>query len=938
MGALEMLPKKANYQSVTTSDVEEAKKDENEKKDDNVGLSIAFGLVGAAMCSPVMMSFASIIFSDSFFRPYMPSLVKLVLFSAAVHQLCYVATSTLPFAVGQVQDAGLIFLSAMARKIVVDGGPGGGVHGGGMVGGISQEEVSKETTLAAALWTLGLATAGLGVMLIVIGRLKLASLAQYLPVPVVGGYLGFIGFYCGQAGLALMSGVEVVRLRDYRHLMSVHALTRIAPGFGVAIAIKVAFILSSRYNASRTARALIIPSVLLSTVVAFYAILLATGSTLQDARDAGWVGQAPDDSSDSSSEDDSGGRGLLSYSCFAPWRMYFPEDAAVSTILMLVLRCLPKVAIVWVGMVLVVAFSSSLDIAAIEMELGRPLNYDAELCNSVGLGNLVSGLAGGFSGSYIFSQTILNLRSHVADRRSGLIVAFVELGLVFLVPIPPTALAPTCAFGGTLLVIAIELMDEWLVKARSKFSTSEFAVDVFTFGAIHLLGLEAGFAAGLVAAGLAFAASSAAQGGAVTLEPSAITRSVVMRDFEQRAFLSNAVRKNDIVVLQLKGFVFFGAAANVLAQFKLRLHLVDFDSSQSAKRGDALDTTLYRRLRARITTGETPRTPPPSRLGISVRAAAVHDDPISPRFVVVDCRDFAGVDATAARACFLPLLRMLRDAGSVIYFAGLWTAVAKTLTGHGVHLEHTFPNLDAALERAEDGVLRSDFHGYTSFRSSHHKPDALPPRRPPRQTSEPTSPIASLFSVSSSSPPPPPPPEEQEKQDTLVAILSDYLFANTRGIPAAAEIKARSVSADAEEETLAETLQTSAAKLSGYFENSTLQAGTTLLAASVAPDRLFFIASGVVDFEYEGEDHHKKRILRVTRGGVCGELNFFLRRPQRFACRVIEDADVFILHRRDADAMRSQDPDLFILLQTGLLKNLCLQVEDSLGSSLFSHT
>jgi len=46
------------------------------------------------------------------------SLVKLVLCSAAIHQICYVCSSTMNFAVGQVQDAGLIFLSAMARFTV----------------------------------------------------------------------------------------------------------------------------------------------------------------------------------------------------------------------------------------------------------------------------------------------------------------------------------------------------------------------------------------------------------------------------------------------------------------------------------------------------------------------------------------------------------------------------------------------------------------------------------------------------------------------------------------------------------------------------------------------------------------------------------------------------------------------------------------------------
>ena len=44
--------------------------------------------------------------------------------------------------------------------------------------------------------------------MIVVGKLKIANLIQYLPMPVIGGYLAFIGFFCGQAGLSLMANVD----------------------------------------------------------------------------------------------------------------------------------------------------------------------------------------------------------------------------------------------------------------------------------------------------------------------------------------------------------------------------------------------------------------------------------------------------------------------------------------------------------------------------------------------------------------------------------------------------------------------------------------------------------------------------------------------------------------------------------------------------------
>ena len=41
------------------------------------------------------------------------------------------------------------------------------------------------------------------------GWFKLATLVQYVPLPVVGGYLGYVGYFCLAAGVELASNVEV---------------------------------------------------------------------------------------------------------------------------------------------------------------------------------------------------------------------------------------------------------------------------------------------------------------------------------------------------------------------------------------------------------------------------------------------------------------------------------------------------------------------------------------------------------------------------------------------------------------------------------------------------------------------------------------------------------------------------------------------------------
>lgn len=58
-------------------------------------------------------------------------------------------------------------------------------------------------------------------------------------------------------------------------------------------------------------------------------------------------------------------------------------------------------------MYFVVAFSSSLDVAAIQMELGRNLDFNHEL-KTVGLCNLISGLTGGFTGSCTIPNSLVD--------------------------------------------------------------------------------------------------------------------------------------------------------------------------------------------------------------------------------------------------------------------------------------------------------------------------------------------------------------------------------------------------------------------------------------------------------------------------------------------------------------------------------------------------
>lgn len=127
---------------------------------------MVYGSINAIIVLPILMSFGSIIYRDDAFAPYMPVLIKLTLVSGVVHQLCFSTLSSLPFAVGQVQDAGLIFLSSMASA---------------MVQYCRAQGHDEETMLATVTVGLAIATALLGVGLVLVGYLRLAQYVKHLP-------------------------------------------------------------------------------------------------------------------------------------------------------------------------------------------------------------------------------------------------------------------------------------------------------------------------------------------------------------------------------------------------------------------------------------------------------------------------------------------------------------------------------------------------------------------------------------------------------------------------------------------------------------------------------------------------------------------------------------------------------------------------------------
>jgi MFS superfamily sulfate permease-like transporter len=215
----------------------------------------------------------------------------------------------------------------------------------------------------------------------------------------------------------------------------------------------------------------VLPTSILLLIVVFYIVLWMSGTTVEEARGDGWIREMK-----------------AAPVWYHTWDYIQLDKVAWAA--------LPDLLLTEIGMIFVVALSSSLDVAAIELELNRPLDYNHEL-KTVGISNIVSGLTGGYTGSYIFSQSVFSLRAGIRSRIAGYTLALCQITFI-VIPFPLLSFVPNFFFGSLLSLICVDLVYEWLWDIRTKVTPVEYIVCLATFGFVQLLSVEYGILAGVV--------------------------------------------------------------------------------------------------------------------------------------------------------------------------------------------------------------------------------------------------------------------------------------------------------------------------------------------------------------------------------------------------------------------------------------------------------
>jgi SulP family sulfate permease len=567
----------------------------------NLASGLIFGLLNIAYA----VSLAAFIFTGGI-SEYLPAGVGIVLIAYFVAGLIIAIGSSIPGIISTPKGNICVIVALMAASIA------------GSNSLISQQQVLP--TIVAGIMV---STIVSGVFLFTLGLFRIGNLIRFIPYPVIGGYFAGAGYLLVKGAISVMTGLGFTSGQMHLFIQP-HYLMLWAPGLLFAILL---FGLERRYK-----HFLLMPALLLAGIGLFYLLLSLTGTSIGQAKGLGLM--FPDFS----------GGGLFPHLNIALFQ-HISAPALIGeagNIITIVFLC---------------AISALLITSVVEIGTERYVCLEREL-KVAGAANIVTGLGGGVISLPAATDTILSYKLGAKSRLAGISNALL-CGAAILIGPSLIIYLPKPLIGGLLLFFGISLLMEWAYDSWFKLPKADYFLVLFILVVIASFGYLKGVGIGIVIAGILFAVNYSRTNVVKHELTGSTCKSKVERAARQERLLQE--KGDQVYILVLQGYIFFGTADKILTQIKQRM--------------------------------ENPKKLP------------LH-------FVVLDFHLVSNIDSSAVNS-FTKLKQLSRRKQAILIFTNLNQSIRQQLQ----HIDffynkdtvfYDFPDLDHALEWCEDRILKTE--------------------------------------------------------------------------------------------------------------------------------------------------------------------------------------------------------------------------------------
>ncbi|NJR40034.1 MAG: cyclic nucleotide-binding domain-containing protein [Leptolyngbyaceae cyanobacterium CSU_1_4] len=477
--------------------------------------SLTAALITGVVAIIYSLSFVALIFSGDL-APYISIGIGLSLFSAMVQSLIIALMSSSPGMVSTIQDAPVAIMGVMAAAIA------------------AQMTASTDEILPTIIVALAFTTLLTGICCFLLGKLKLGELIRFIPYPVVGGFLAGTGWLLSLGAILLMTNLPL-SLDQLPQLLQPQVIWQWLPGSCFAILL----VLMLR----RFSHVLLMPGLVVGAIALFYLVLSITQISIPEAQAYGLLlGSFPE-----------GGLWQplqLSTLLQANWHLIFAQAGNM------------------IAIVLTTVLSLLLNATGIELAIERDLDLNREL-RTTGIANIIAGLGGGIIGFHGLGTSTLSYAKIGARSRLVGILNAMSIATILLAGASVISLFPKPVLGGVALFLGLDFLVEWVYEAWFKLSKTDYFIVVLILAVIATVGFLEGVGVGLAIAIILFVINYSQVKVAKHVLSGATHPSRAARSVPQSRLLQT--EGNQIYVLELQGFLFFGTANKLLNQIRQRL-------------------------------------------------------------------------------------------------------------------------------------------------------------------------------------------------------------------------------------------------------------------------------------------------------------------------------------------------------------------------------
>ena len=561
---------------------------------------ITAGLITGVLQVVLSSSYAALIYGGTL-SPYLGQGIGFALIGAFTIATIITIFAARPGTVGSNQDVSVAIFSLISVSIVAS----------------MPAHATAESAFCTVVIAIAVTVLLTGIFFWFLGSCHLGGLIRYFPYPVIGGFLAGTGWLLFKGGFSLNLGPW-----NYSQLLQPNIVIHWLPSIIFASLMLVAV--------KHVRNSCILPGFIILGICFFYGSAFYFDFSPKQLSDGGWLlGPFPDQTLWQPF--------TLAQFTLVDWKVIASQTANIVTVF-----SVSSVALL-------------LNASAFELESKEDVDLDREL-RLAGIANLFSCLSPGFVGFRQLCLTVLNYRMQSQSRLVGLIGAtIIVLTLFFGVSI--ISYFPKAIMGGLLMYLGLTFLVEWAYESWKTLPIIDCVIIWLVLLVIATVGFMPGVGVGLLAAVIMFVISYS-RTEVVRHELTGETfQSLSSRRYDQRQLLE--AQGQQLYILQLQGFIFFGTA-----------------------------NRLYNKIRFRL----------------------LESHRMQPRFIVLDFQRVDILDSTGMLS-FKKIKDVTNGTDTHLIITAPSTEIKNQLSKGGLHpshpLTHYFSNLNVAVEWCEEQILRN---------------------------------------------------------------------------------------------------------------------------------------------------------------------------------------------------------------------------------------